>query len=497
MRGYVYTLFAFLLLVGISITIYLNAESNRNINEHYNEMFRSEAIVFTMESFNQDLFDNLFNIALKYNLILLSNHTINNPIKLPYSEPKFSEVVRALVMEGSADGSYFVGNRGLRSPINIRDFINQTRVSAATKGIIVEYIRGDLSIAQTDFNVLTYNYSIELRIYDIYNKSGKILNISRTDMRFKIDGIPDPLFLRYARISGVDLRGMYPTIIVRDNPIVRIVGNGGFGQGWVYGRVFTDINQIQNRDEPNILMGDWNYVSQYRDHPLVDGFVITNFNYRTFRNCQYSNPPNPPPIPGGDTEENIFNDIVHREVPIYDYDQNGNPIITGYICERLPSRYPTGKSWIALTSTVTDLDMNDYNNRTILIFTNNPVGIPEQKYSSTIRLYKIEDLRDFVNCGYYFKLPGNAPSYTQRFFENAQALTSPYGVDVLIIEDDFLMPGVSSLLSERMKGIPSNHKIRGLAGCKKIGECDDRNATKISQSIASILGIQELLTTQR
>ncbi|MCX8154211.1 MAG: hypothetical protein N3C61_00015 [Candidatus Micrarchaeota archaeon] len=499
MRGYIYTLFGFLLLVGVSITIYLNAESNRNINEHYNEMFRSEAITFTMESFNQDLIDNLINISIKYNLLLLTNHTAQYPISEPFSESKFSDILRDLVLEGSASGSYFVGNSGLNSPINVKSFINRTKAYAATKGVIVEYILGNFSIAQVDYNKLRYNYSIEIQIYDVYNKSGKILNISRRDIDFKIDGMPDPLFLRYAHIQRVDLRGMYPTIIVRDNPTVSVVVNGLFGQGWVYGRVYNDINQIRNRDEPNILIGDWSYVSQYKDHPMVDGIIITNFQYRTTERCRNSNPSIPTPLPPGvDTEENIFNDIVHEEIPEYGYDENGNQIIIGYRCERLPSRYPTNKNWIAVSSTIQNLDENDQNNPTILIITNNPIGMPESKYASPMILYRVESIRDFVNCGYYFKLPNNAPSYVQRFFNNAQRLRSPYGIDILIIEDDFLMSGVSSLLNERMMGMGQNiMKIRGLAGCKVLGQCDDRNATKISTSIASVLGIQDLLTNQR
>lgn len=489
MRGYIYTMLAFLILVFVVVLIYINAEMNRTSGEFYSELFRSEAMVFTIESLNEEFIDKLFRISVRYNLLLLTDHTIKYPIR---SNIDFSNVMYDLVVNGSVSSTSFNPSAGLISPVNIIATLEALKKEAEIRGINIKYSAIDFSIDQTDYNKLKYSYTILIEINDIYNKTGKILNISRTDVDFEINGMPDPLFLRYANILNVDLRGNYPAIYVKDNPSIQSE-SGVMGQGWVYGRVYTDINQISDHNEPNIIIGRWAYVSQFKDHPMIDGIIITDFTYRTTKNCIYSDPPGGRLPNGDDTELDVFNDIVHEEVPIYDYDENGNLIIIGYRCERKPSRYPTSKNWIAVSGSSVYLDDNDYNNKTILLLTNNPEGT-EDKYAGPIKLYRIEDLRDFVNCGYYFKLPNNAPSYIQRFYENAAMLKSPYGIDVLLIEDDFLRPGVSSMLTERYNGVATYNMIRGLAGCKM--RCDQTNATKISTGLASVLGISEILTTR-
>lgn len=489
MRGYVYSMIALIILLSLVLILYLRAEINRNSAEFYNELFRSEAMVFTIESIDQNLMDRLFDISLRYNLILLTKHTIQNPIR---SGVDFNVVVRGLIINGTADGSLFNPNSNLVSPVSVVRFLENIKKEAEIRGIIIEYDNIDFSISQSDYNELKYSYNIRLNIYDIYNRTGKTLNITGRNISFKIDGMPDPLFLRYARIQNVDLRGHYPAIYVRDNPSVPY-SNGLIGQGWVYGRVFRNINEIPDHNEPNILMGSWSYVSQFKDNNLIDGIIITDFVYRTAKNCIYSDPPGGRLPNGDDTELDVFNDIVHEEVPIYDYDQNGNPIIIGYRCERRPSRYPTSKNWIGIAGPTVPLDENDYNNQTILLITNNPEGT-ENKHGGLIRLYRVESLRDFVNCGYYFKLPNSAPSYIHRFYEDGHTRRDPLGIDILLIEDDFLRPGISSMLSERYNGIATNLMIRGLAGCKL--KCNQANATKISQGLANILSINDLLTSQ-
>lgn len=474
MRGYVYTLFALLILLTTLIIIYLSAESNKNIAEFYNEQFRSEAIVSTIEQLNNNTIDSAFNISLKYNLLLLTNYSINNNIN---SITELKLAIKNLTLYGAY--------KELDSPISIYKFIDVMAKEAEMRGIYIRLISSDFELEQTDYDKLSYNYSIELEVYDIYNRTGKRINISNKNLIFDINGMPDPLFMRYAKISNINL-DLYPSIHVRDNPIITLAGSGVLGQGWVYGRLFHNINDISDHDEPNILVGDFNYLYQFANDPRVDGFIITNFVYATEKRCRFSTAPYPLPD-GNDTEWGVFNNIVHEEVPIYD--ENGT--IISYKCNKLPPTYFTSKQWIAIPNTLNQYDINDYGNKTILILTNNPTGDEFNKYSYPLYLYKIESLRDFVNCGYYFKLPQRAPSYLQRFLTNGHQLNHIYGIDVLIIEDEFLQAGVSSLLSERFRGA-TGLAIRGLAGCKL--SCSSQNSTKISLNIASYLGLDILLT---
>ncbi len=474
MKAYVYTLFALLILVSAMIIIYLNAEASKNVNEFYNEMFRSQAIVFTIENLNEDFFKDSFNISLTYNLLLLTNYSVDNPFR---NEIEFYEAVKNLTIYGRYDR--------LISNISVIGLIDKISQDANMRGILINVTNANLEIAQTDYDKLTYNYSIELLIYDIYNKTGKNVVINSNNNIFDINGMPDPLFMRYAKRQNINLNGNYPAIFVRDNPSIYLASISGFGQGWVYGRVFTDIREIRDNDEPNILMGDFAYVRQHKDNPNVHGFIITNFEYKTSRNCRYSNPMYTL-LDGNDTEIDIFNDIRHQEEAIPIYDQNGSIIGYNYQCNLISSIHPTNKPWIAIHNNQLPLDINDYNNKTILILTNNPTGDIFSKSGGS--LYRIEDLRDFVNCGYYFKLSNQAPSYVQRFLQQGHNMNSTYGIDIILIEDDFIHNSLSSILSERYSSKPGK-RIRGLAGCKL--ECNQ--PTRISEELANTLGIWVLL----
>lgn len=477
MKGYVYTVFALLILIAVFIIIYLNAEASKNVNEFYNEVFRSQAIVFTIENLNEEFINNSFNMSLTYNLLLLTRY-VSDPNNALNNEQEFYNAIKNLTLYGNY--------KQLKSNVSVMSLIKKIADEVKMRGIEINLDKIDLVVVQTDFDKLTYNYTIEFSIYDIYNKTGKRLSINGTNIVFDINGMPDPLFMRYARLVGVNLNGNYPAIFIRPNPTITLEISSGFGQGWVYGRVYTNVSDISNDDEPNILMGNFEYVKQYKDHPLIHGFIVTNFYYRTTKNCRYSTPVYQL-ANGDDTEIDIFNDIVHEEVEIPIYAPNGSIIGYTYECNLISPRNPTNKPWVAISGSSINLDINDYDNNTILILSNNPTGDVFSKYEG--KLYRIEELRDFVNCGYYFKLPNRAPSYVQRFVRGGENLKSPYGIDILLIEDYFVdSSSVSSLLSERFSG-QTGKPIRGLAGCKLT--CNQ--PTKISQAIANYLGIDVLL----
>ena len=97
----------------------------------------------------------------------------------------------------------------------------------------------------------------------------------------------------------------------------------------------------------------------------------------------------------------------------------------------------------------------------------------EKKNQGNSGIYDIEDIRDFVMCGYYTHNP-KAPSYLQRLLDDPYSRNSTeFGIETFVIGEyanESIYHLNSRLDRELFDGV-DGIKIRGLPGCKDFSMC--------------------------
>jgi hypothetical protein len=113
-------------------------------------------------------------------------------------------------------------------------------------------------------------------------------------------------------------------------------------------------------------------------------------------------------------------------------------------------------------------------------------------------IYSIEEIRDFVMCGYYTQGDGS-PSYFQRLMENSYSMSdAEFGIETFVIgiyANDSSIYDTHSRLDSELYAENSEIKIRGLPGCKNLAACSDDPKTGIfalSQEAIDAYGLLDI-----
>ena len=453
MKAYIYTIFIFILLILSIIIYYIRSETVNNFKIIYNEFYRSNAINTAIEFVDQKTVQNIIKTATIYSLFNLT-HT-RTPVGNTVDDVK--REIRNLVENHSTFG--------------FNQWVQKLNNTSSERGVLLNIILKDYSINQINYTILKVDYKVYYEVYDIYNKTGKNGTIEDS---FDIDitGFPDPLAIRLLS----NYNGLVNVIVVKPNPSIRQLYSSGYGQGWAYGT-------FNGSNDPHILVATISEAVSNQNN--YDAFIITDVNYQIMRTCFYSQANDfIGYIPPDHSESGIPNAIKRTE---YCVRQNCIEINSTLYCYCVQYECittienPLSKPWIAGNNLS---GINELGEGAVLFITNGTLNDPTTKTQGGT-VYDIEDLRDFVNCGYYFMLPNRAPSYLARFTSTLPK--DQYGIDILLIEDEY-SPSGSSLASEW--GSPGKI-IRGLSGCKLENNC--ARPTRISENIATILGFREIL----
>ena len=451
MKAYIYTIFIFILLILSIIIYYIRSETVNNFKITYNEFYRSNAINTVIEFVDQKTVQNIIKTATIYSLFNLTHR--RTPVGNTVDDVK--QEIRNLVENHNTFG--------------FNQWVQKLKNTSSERGVLLNIILKDYNINQIDYTILEVDYKVYYEVYDIYNKTGKNGTI-QDNFTIDITGFPDPLAIRLLP----NYNGSVNVIIVNQNPSIRNLYSSGYGQGWAYGT-------FNGSNDPHILVATISEAVSNQNN--YDAFIITDVNYRTERTCFYSQANDfIGYIPPDHSEFGIPNAIKRTEHCRQNCIEINSTLDCELECECITTiEYPLSKPWIAGYNSY---GINELGEWAVLFITNGTLDDPTTKTRGG-DVYDIEDLRDFVNCGYYFMLPNNASSYLARFTSTLPK--DQYGIDILLIEDEY-NPSGSSLASEwRSQG----KIIRGLAGCKLENNCT--RPTRISESIARILGFDQIL----
>ncbi|NPA22185.1 MAG: hypothetical protein GXN92_01230 [Candidatus Micrarchaeota archaeon] len=476
MRGYVFTLAAFVLLLVSFYLVIIKSENVKLLDETYGTLTKTHTMLEFANLLNEKNLQSYLNTSTKYALIVLTFHAAENQgLK---EDVNFSKVLMELLNNGSVSGDYFVGGNELSLPdqrFSLKDLTARINERAKQSGFQYEVRLKDLKAEMKDFTLLQLEYSIEVLVYDIANTTGKNVTYENQILEINITGLPEPLAARLISDYGINTPYYLP-IQLGEKPEFTFTF-GEQGNGWVYGRVYTDIEDVpNNHDEPNILMGSFDYVKNYINDEKIDGFIIVEpEGVKKVQVCQNTVNYN---ATLHFNETNTFNDRRWREDPYecINYDEVTDTCLEwSYKCVEAGPLYHTDKAWILVKSTEGGLGVNELNQTTTLILTDNPFGSKEYKDNQPIKLVNVEGWRTLINCGkgLPFAAKGNdgeyvAPDYIGRFYSNFKERGSQYGYIVFLIEDEFYSDESdtrSSIAFEKLGGIAGD-PIRGLAGCK-------------------------------
>jgi hypothetical protein len=453
MKAYIYTIFIFVLLILSIIIYYIRSETVNNFKITYNEFYRSNAINTVIEFVDQKTIQNIIKTSTIYSLFDLTHR--RTPVGNTVDDVK--REIRNLVENHNTFG--------------FNQWVQKLKNTSSEKGVLLNIILKNYNINQIYYTILEVYYEVYYEVYDIYNKTGKNGTIEG-NFTIDITGFPDPLAIRLL----YNYNGSVNAIVVNSNPSIRELYSSGFGQGWAYGT-------FNGSNDPHILVATISEAVSNQNN--YDAFIITDVNYSTIKTCNHSQANDfIGYIPPDHSEFGIPNAIKRTEYCVrWDCIEINSTLYcycVQYECITTIEN-PLSKPWIAGNNLS---GINELGEGAVLFITNGTLDDPTTKTRGGY-VYDIEDLRDFVNCGYYFMLRNHAPSYLARFTSSLPK--DQYGIDILLIEDEYNSSG-SSLASEWGS---QGKIIRGLAGCKLENNCT--RPTRISESIARILGFYEIL----
>jgi hypothetical protein len=494
-KGFLFTVTVFLILIYILLSVSVWVKSIEASEQSYSEFYKESTVELTIEQITPEKVDNVTYIIMNRALSRLNDHAIEHSVDQgpPVDEGKnIREALFSLLVNGSANGSYFDGNADIPSEENssLTAWKDNLNASLRAIGIFVEDFNvSEFQLNQTDIDRLDYSFDMTLRLKDYTNVS----SVSRTyhvANQLDITGLVDPALARNSRDEAGDNHTVYRQFFFKkdlypnytDISVSRLSQSTTGGQGWVYGQLamasgsanlVPEWNAVAPQDRASyILVGTYDQMAAI--NPLnrdeFAGFILTNAPVLS-GNCS-----------GHQDEDKTFNPLKY----------SGSNCTVGF--GGTPGSLTSKPFIVAPGFNVTHapecpvLDGSNLTRRCVLLL--NSYLEPEVQANPSRKLvtagsglYSVESLRDFVMCGYYTHNPA-APSYLQRLMNNSYARNSTeFGIETFVVgiyANDYSVYDVNSRLDrELFNGSIDGIKIRGLPGCRNFNSCSDSPITGI------------------
>jgi len=239
------------------------------------------------------------------------------------------------------------------------------------------------------------------------------------------------------------------------------------GQGWIYGYVIdvaiADEVPFDKRYK-YILVGTFDEITSTLAYQQFGGYVLTNEPVKGTE-CI-------PTVVGaspGNNEEKTFNPIEYSGIECLPENGPGEwtakPFVVSEGFDASSDSIPICPGGIGESKCM--LMTATYS------FPEVEADVSKKLSSAGAGIYGVENLRDFVMCGYYLNSP-DAPSYLQRLLNDSYTRSdSEYGIETFVIgdyanHDNYL--GLSRLDRELFNGV-DGVRVRGLPGCKDQASC--------------------------
>ncbi len=442
-KGFFFIIVAFVLLSYILTSTYFWVRAIEMEESRYSEAFRTSSMEMVLSQVNEESVGEYVDISARYAFYRLNHHSIENPVKVP-DDVNIAEAdsldgselenirlaMRELVLSGTASDDYFDGGaleytENEKLTYSLDGWKNQLNASLAAAGFeLVELSIDEDSFEFNQVNFTRFELVFEMNMTVVDTQAGSSTSIHRTyDVNRTVDatGMVDPYIARESENLNIEWEGESvlvgkPVFIAPyweegydalcsggDNDPCYYEDEGSEGQGWFYGPVVMageDASAVPDNATDNyILAGNYSAIKSTPDWDMFGAYILTSPPTEESSEC-----------PSEDDQDDTFS-------PVY-YDGE---------CD---AELDTGSDYIQKPFMVYEgFDIDDYfgvdlqtgdgdAHKLLFVAGANPWEVetdPELKFEE-VSVYNIENLRDFVMCGYYMPR-NNSPSFLHRMFD--------------------------------------------------------------------------------
>ncbi|MFH1785814.1 MAG: hypothetical protein ABH842_05280 [Candidatus Micrarchaeota archaeon] len=508
-KGFLFTVTVFLILTYILLSISVWVKSVETSERSFADFYKQSTIELAIEQITPEKMGNVSSIIMNRALNRLNEHTIDHPI---YAGPSGNEnkyirtTMFSLLMNGSASGIYFVGLSDTitqEENSSFKSWVYNLNSSLAAIGVYIsDFSVYDFNLTQDDIDLINYSFTINLSMKDFANTTS-VSRVYYIDNQLDITGLVDPALARTSIDEAGDALAVYRMFFFNKNysdpsdiTINSIPGSIYGGQGWVYGYL-ADANSSHNYNlipyavnvneserHLYILYGTYSELEALSYDIFEDfgGYIVTtkpgNPSNCTSGSTTYENEDetlNPIEYTGGSCTPELASgaDVIYTSKPFIV--SHGFNSLNAEECPIFDGSNSSGRCVLFL---------NNYGPEDV-------ATLPSRKLlTSDAGLYSIEELRDFVMCGYYTHSP-DGPSYFQRLMVNSYTRNSTeFGLETFVIgiyANDTSVYDTQSRLDRELYIAGVQTKIRGLPGCKNYAACSDSPKTGIFAASASVI----------
>lgn len=517
-KGFLFTVTVFLILTYILLSISVWVKGVETSERAYSEFYKESTVELAVEQITPAKVDNVTSIIMNRALFSLNDYSIAHPVKdgtaAGNEDAYISDALHSLLVNGTAPGSDF--QDGVAMPddgSSLAAWMSNLNASLLAIGVYAsDFSVSDFSVSQGGIDTVDYGFNMSLKLKD-YSNTSAVTRTYHIVNSLDISGLVDPALARGSRDLVDDPHTAYRQFFFNksiygspETILVRQLGNGQAGQGWVYGYLASAAQSGASALVPYANDVD---LSQRRNYIITGSFpdiaALGEAVYGGFAGYIVTD------TPGSTTQCTVKSTGAVKKNELGTF----NPIkYSGDACDQVsidPSAgAATSKPFILAHG------FDTVNAQECPVFTGNETlgrcalitnawlpsdvsGNPLKKLdSSSSGIYGVEDMRDFVMCGYYTQ-DAAAPSYFQRMLPDSYSRNSSLGIETFVIGQyanstnyDLNSRLDRELFNSSIEGV----KIMGLPGCRNYETCADTPSTGIfavSKEVAEAYGLDKLM----
>jgi len=494
-KGFLFVVTVFLILSYILLSISVWVKAIESSERAYSEFYKESTVELAIEQITDAKVTNLSHMIMERSVYHINDHAIENPVVAGEDGNELSNVSAAmneLLVYGRANSEHFETSIGLEEEnSSMTAWVENLNVSLLAIGVYIDKFEiYDFAMSQSDIDTVNYSYRMNLSMKDAGNKA----SVSReyfVEDEIDISGLVDPAIVRGSiAVAGGGDRYSPNTIYrmyffesegnYRNPSELEPSRLGGYsvqgGMGWFYGYLVSASGAAgieENMRGRYIIVGDFDDIVRADPDQVFGGYIVTSAP-GTSDVCAAD---------GFENQEDAFNAVRHDGPAC---DEVSRDCAAGE-CTSVPFIEAVGFDISSAPHCpVLELPMPATMPRCALFINENPVldvlVDPDEKLGTAgAGIYDVEDMRDYIMCGYYTHSE-ESPSFLQRFFSDAYERSSAeYGIETFVIGEyasDDAYDRNSRLDRELFAGTDGS-AVRGMTGCKNYQHCADDPSTGV------------------
>lgn len=511
-KGFLFVVTVFLILTYILFSVRVWVKSIESSERLYSEFYKESNVELIMDQVTHEKVDEVSNAILNRALYRLTEISKDNTFKAggdPGSKEEFRYIemaFRDFLVNGTLSNESFDSKKAPppESGSSLLAWVSRLNASLDSAGVYVsEFKVSKFKIQQSDMRTLNYSFTAYLSLKD---RSGTT-SLSRTYIianNVTIDGLVDPAVYRASKEKTATSKNPQPISThqfffyeqysepSKLAPIRLSVPSGVEGQGWFYGPIVkatakdTAAIKTQNR-HLYIVYGQYDEIMKLKNPDYLEfgAVIITNAPISTQVTCTEAG------------KKYTSQDKTFWPIR-YSSSSGGKCAGTASCttfgdCPQLPYMvYPGFKaSNAADCPDLSDLNSKKSKKCVLMLSTYDYQDVHSDVFNKQKAvtknnggLYNLENLRDFMGCGYYTHNK-YAPSYLQRLFKDTYSKRnhSEFGIESFVIGEysNHTRYDTYSRVDRKLFNSSSvNDKgilIRGMPGCKGNAACSGEPST--------------------